>query len=69
MGAGIRLLLGSSLREFSLAQEGLSKRVSSFDWTGGNSDFFLIRPGEIRPIAEIEVVEEQPYLDYKRPCG
>ena len=48
------MVLGSSLRELSLGRDGRSKRVSSFDRTGGNSDFFLIRPGEVHPIAELE---------------
>jgi hypothetical protein len=48
------MALGSSLRELSLRRHGRRKRVSSYDQTGGNSDFFLIEPGEKRTIAQIQ---------------
>lgn len=48
------MIIGSSLRELSLRRYGRRKRVSSYDRTGGNSDFFVIEPGERRTIADIE---------------
>ncbi len=46
-------MIGSSLRELSLRRQGRRKRVSSYDRTGGNKDFYMIEPGENRVIADI----------------
>jgi hypothetical protein len=45
---------GSSLRDLYRAREGRRLRESSFDRTGGNKDFYVIRPGERKDILSIE---------------
>lgn len=46
-------LIGSSLRELPLLRNGLRKRCSSYDRTGGNDDRLHIQPGETVTIADI----------------
>ena len=46
-------MIGSSLRELSLRRSGRRKRVSRYDRTGGNKDFYVSEPGENRVIADI----------------
>ena len=46
-------MIGSSLRELSLRRSGRRKRVSSYDRTGGNKDFYVIEAGENRVSANI----------------
>lgn len=44
----------STLKNLALLREGKRGRISSYDPTGGNSDFITIQPGELRKIAQIE---------------
>ena len=46
-------LMGSFLEEMIYLKHGRSKRVSSWDQTGGNWDFFNIRAGETATLADI----------------
>lgn len=47
---------GSSLKELARFKDAKSKRISSYDRTGGNSDYFLIVPNEKRVLADIDGV-------------
>jgi len=53
MSKSPRSVVGSSLRELSLEREGGRKRISSYDRTGGNKDFVIIRPGSTETVANI----------------
>lgn len=46
--------IGSSLRELSITRHAKRKRVSSYDKTGGNSDWLTIDPKETVDIARIK---------------
>lgn len=45
---------GSSLRDLPRLRSTRRRRASSFDRTGGNDDFIIIRPGETVEIANLE---------------
>ena len=45
---------GSSLRDLARFKDVKSRRISSYDRTGGNSDYFIIAPGEKRVLADIK---------------
>lgn len=47
-------MLGSSLRDLYRVRDGQRKRESSYDRTGGNKDYFLINPGDIVNLCNIE---------------
>ena len=42
-----------SLQQLSRAREGRTRRVSSYDRTGGNSDAWSVEPGEVKTLAAI----------------
>jgi len=44
----------STLKNLALLREGKRQRISSYDKTGGNSDFIVIAPGKTQKIAHIE---------------
>jgi hypothetical protein len=44
---------GSTLRNLAYEREGSRKRVSSYDRTGGNSDYIWIKAGEATAVADI----------------
>jgi len=44
----------STLKNLSLEREGKRERISSYDRSGGNSDFLNIKPGELVNIADIK---------------
>ena len=44
----------STMKQLALKREGGRRRVSSYDRTGGNNDFVIIRSGETHAIADIE---------------
>ena len=43
----------STLKNLAIAREGKRYRISSYDRSGGNNDFFIMQPGEKCRIAEI----------------
>jgi len=45
---------GSSLRDLYIAREGRRLRESSFDRSGGNRDYYVVKPGEKREICLIK---------------
>jgi len=45
--------LGSSLGQLMVARNARRRRVSSYDTSGGNADYWIIGPGENRVIAEL----------------
>lgn len=45
---------GSTLRNLAMERFGRSKRASSYDRSGGNSDYIWLAPGETTAIAELE---------------
>jgi len=47
-------VLGGLLDNLAKPREGVAKRISSFDRTGGNADRLTIKPGETAVLAEIE---------------
>jgi hypothetical protein len=44
----------STLKNLALHREGKRRRISSYDRSGGNSDFLNLKPGEITNIASID---------------
>ena len=48
------LMGGSSLRDLARLRNYRAKRCSSWDTTGGNRDYWLIKPGETKVLAETE---------------
>lgn len=44
---------GSTLRDLSLVRNGKRKRASSYDPTGGNSDYIWLKPGETTSVANV----------------
>lgn len=45
---------GIGIQNISRKQDGKSKRISSYDVTGGNSDFYAIESGELKNICDIK---------------
>jgi hypothetical protein len=43
-----------TLANLALVKDGISKRASSFDRTGGNADYWRFAPGETRVIADLK---------------
>ena len=44
----------SALKNLAISREGSRHRISSYDKTGGNNDFYIIQPGETHTIAAIQ---------------
>lgn len=46
--------MGSPLSDLAVLRNYRSKRISSYDRSGGNADYILIKPGETKTIADIK---------------
>ena len=44
---------GSPLGELARIRDVTTRRISSWDRTGGNMDFLVVQPGQMVPLADI----------------